>query len=291
MNHSRPPSSVPAADQFETPPAAPRPSGFAGASYRAISGKLTRFLARNVPTKKLVMRNARPLVSFTFDDAAASACTTGAALLEQHDARGTFYISGGNCGRPSPTGPLATADLIKAVRDRGHEIGCHTYSHARVAGLSRDALADELQHNQRFLQSVHGGIRLRNFAYPYGDISFATKRYLGACFDTCRSHTQGVNTGVADLGVLKSCALERISIDRQRIQDIIAETARRNGWLLFAGHDITDAPSQYGVRPDLLAFALRSALAAGCQLVSVSHALQILQSATPNSRDARTLGN
>ena len=285
MNQSRPSSSAPAADQYEAP-AAPRASSFVAAPYRAISGKLTRFLARNVPTKKLVMRNTRPLVSFTFDDVAASACTTGAALLEQQGARATFYISGANCGRPSPTGRLASPDLIKTLHQKGHEIACHTYSHKRVVELSRDALADELQSNQRCLQSVIGDVRLRNFAYPYGDISFAMKRYLEAHFDSCRSHTQGVNAGVADLGVLKSRGLERVSIDRQRIADVIAETVRRRGWLLFAGHDIADAPSPYGVPPDLLAFALRTAVDGGCQLVTVSRALQILQAAAPNGRDA-----
>lgn len=291
MNRSRPSSSAPAADQFETSVESPSPSGLAGAPYRVISGKLTRFLARNVRTKKLVMRNTRPLVSFTFDDVAASACTAGAMLLEQHEARGTFYVSGGNCGRASPTGPLATADLIRALHAKGHEIGCHTYSHTRVVELSRDALVSDLDRNHRFLQGILSDIALRNFAYPYGDIAFGAKRYLGARFDSCRSHTPGVNAGIADLSVLKSYALERASIDRQRILDVIGETVRRNGWLVFAGHDIADAPSQYGIQPELLAFALRSALAAGCQLVTVSQALRLLRSAAPNGGGARPLGN
>jgi peptidoglycan/xylan/chitin deacetylase (PgdA/CDA1 family) len=35
------------------------------------------------------------MVSFTFDDAPVSAATRGAGMLEEYDARGTFYISGG----------------------------------------------------------------------------------------------------------------------------------------------------------------------------------------------------
>src|SRR6202035_5589033 len=98
------------------------------APYEMLAGKLTRLLARNVPTKKLTMRNTRPLVSFTFDDAAATACTTGAALLEQLHARSTFYISGKNCGKPSPTGRLATAEQLKVLHANGHAIACPTYS-------------------------------------------------------------------------------------------------------------------------------------------------------------------
>ena len=118
MNRTQKHSGLPTADNFNAPVALPHAAGFRAGPYRAMAGKLTRFLARNVPTKKLTMRNARPLVSFTFDDAAASACTEGALLLEQHQVRGTFYISGGRCGTSSPTGRLATADQVAALRGR-----------------------------------------------------------------------------------------------------------------------------------------------------------------------------
>jgi peptidoglycan/xylan/chitin deacetylase (PgdA/CDA1 family) len=232
------------------------------------------------------MRNTRPLVSFTFDDAAATACTAGAALLEQFHARGTFYISGGKCGKPSPTGRLATVEQLKALHANGHEIACHTFSHTPVPGISRQALASDLERNRFFLQGILGNIPISNFAYPYGDISFATKRYLGGRYDSCRATTPGVNADVADLGVLRSNALEQSSIGRQGVTHLITETVRRNGWLLFASHDVNDVPSQYGVRPDLLTFALRSALAAGCRLVTVAQALRILRGEEPNGEAA-----
>jgi peptidoglycan/xylan/chitin deacetylase (PgdA/CDA1 family) len=272
-------SSLPATDDFGTSITPPNARGFIASPYQMVSGKLTRFLARNVGAKKIAMRNARPLISFTFDDAAASACSIGTALLEQYNVRGTFYISGGKCGTVSPTGPLATPDQLQSLHTRGHEIGCHTYSHLPVAGITHDALAAELERNRTFLQGVLGNIPLRNFAYPYGDISFATKRFLGDHFDSCRAITPGVNAGVADLDVLKSWALEDASIDRRRIIELIGETVRRNGWLLFASHDVDNAPSRYGVQPGLIEFALRRARAAGCQVVPVAQALRILNGA------------
>jgi peptidoglycan/xylan/chitin deacetylase (PgdA/CDA1 family) len=286
MNRTQQHSSLPVAEDFTAPITLPRVPGFAEAPYRMLTGKLTRLLARNVPTKKLAMRNTRPLVSFTFDDAAATACTAGAALLEQFHARGTFYISGGKCGKPSPTGRLATIEQLKALHANGHEIGCHTYSHTPVVGISRQALASDLERNRFFLQGILGHVPVSNFAYPYGDISFATKRYLGRHYDSCRAVTPGVNAEIADLGVLKSNALEQTSIGRQDISHLITETVRRNGWLLFASHDVNDVPSQYGVRPDLLTFALRSALAAGCRLVTVAQALRSLRGEEPNGEAA-----
>jgi peptidoglycan/xylan/chitin deacetylase (PgdA/CDA1 family) len=286
MNRTQQHSGLPVSEDFTAPITLPHTPGFAEAPYQMLTVKFTRFLARNVPAKKLTMRNSRPLVSFTFDDAAATACTTGAALLEQFHARSTFYISGGKCGKPSPTGRLASAEQLKALHGNGHEIACHSYSHMPVVGLSRQALAGDLDRNRSFLQGILGNIPISNFAYPYGDISFATKRYLGRRYDSCRALTPGVNADVADLGVLKCNALEQTSIGRQAVSHLITETVRRNGWLLFAAHDVSDMPSPYGVRPDFLTFALRSALAAGCRLVTVAQALRILRGEEPDREAA-----
>ena len=160
-----------------------------------------------------------------------------------------------------PTGRLATAEQLKALHGNGHEIACHTFS-AYAGRRHQPASAGERPRSQSlfFLQGILGNIPFSNFAYPYGDISFAAKRYLGGRYDSCRATTPGVNADVADLGVFKCNALEQTSIGRQGVSHLITETVRRNGWLVFASHDVNDAPSQYGVRPDLpdLRFAQRA---------------------------------
>lgn len=241
-----------------------------------LGGKLSRLLARSVVTKRLAMRNAKPVVSFTFDDAPASACDAGARLLEQYQARGTYYISGGGCGALSPGGKLASAAQVHALHAKGHEIGCHTYGHVAVSEVGDDSLTAELERNRCFLQSVDRGIVVRNFAYPFGDLSFRAKRRLEASFDSCRSLRPGVNVAAADLGALRSCQLQNSSIDRQGVLDIVAETVRRNGWLVFTSHDVASRPSRFGASPDLLAFALQAARAGGCHIVPVRQALRIV---------------
>ena len=253
-----------------TPFAQPRIDTREASLAGKISGKVSRFLARNVRTKTLTMRNTQPLVTFTFDDVAASACSVGAPILEQYNVCGTYYISGGGCGAASPGGRLATIDQMKALHAEGHELGCHTYSHPAVASISTGELARELDRNQAFLKSIASGIVVRNFAYPYGDYSFRTKRYLESRFDSCRSLIWGVNSGIADLGALKTHALENASLDRTRIVELIAETVRTNGWLIFSSHDVDVEPSKFGVSPDLLEFALAAARNAGCIPVTVA---------------------
>ena len=112
-----------------------------------------------------------------------------------------------------------------------------------------------------------------NFAYPYGDISFAASAISALQFlprDDARRECRCRRSRRVEIQ-----RLEQASISRQGVSQLIAETVRRNGWLLFASHDVNDTPSQYGVRPEFLTFALRSALAAGCRLVTVAQALRI----------------
>ena len=124
------------------------------------------------------MRNTRPLVTFTFDDVPASACIAGARTLEENGIRGTYYVSGGGCGAASPGGTLATIDEIEALYARGHEIGCHTYSHLAAGHVDAAELASDLARNHAFLTGFNSEIIVRNFAYPYGDLSFRSKQLL-----------------------------------------------------------------------------------------------------------------
>jgi peptidoglycan/xylan/chitin deacetylase (PgdA/CDA1 family) len=55
--------------------------------WTAISAKASRLLAGRLPTHSMRKVNPRPLVSFTFDDAPASSCREGAAILEGHGMR------------------------------------------------------------------------------------------------------------------------------------------------------------------------------------------------------------
>lgn len=241
-----------------------------------LRGMARRFLARNVRRKTLALHGSPAMVTFTFDDVAASACDVGARILEHHGIRGTFYVAGAGCGAPSPGGLLASLDQLRAIWAKGHEIGCHTYTHPVVSRISLGELATELDHNQRELKNINSEIMVRNFAFPYGDLSIRTKRYLEGRFDSCRSVHAGINCVVADLGSLKAWPLENASIDRARITGLIARTMQINGWLIFYSHDVAERPSRYGLTPDLLEWAVRSAKNSGCVLTTVAGGLELV---------------
>jgi peptidoglycan/xylan/chitin deacetylase (PgdA/CDA1 family) len=252
----------------DSPPADP-------SLWTTVSGKATRFLARHVPTKSLRKTNPQPLASFTFDDVPVSACRDGAAILEEHGMRATYFICAGGRGAASPSGPLASADDIAALAVRGHEIGCHTYSHRPVSTLSRPELAGDLDRNRAALEAICTGNAVRNFAFPYGDMSFGAKRYLERRFDSCRSGRFGLNAGSIDLGALRSWPLENASINRARIVKLIDETVRLHGWLIFNSHGLEKTPWRYGVTPDLFAFAVAAARSGGCRVTTIAEGLRL----------------
>jgi peptidoglycan/xylan/chitin deacetylase (PgdA/CDA1 family) len=235
-----------------------------------------RFIARQLCSKPMALRNARPMVSFTFDDVPASACEVGARILEQRGGRGTFYVAAEACGTSSPDGPTrASIDQLRKVWANGHEIGCHTFSHTAVRSLSLEELDAELGRNQTALKKIASNLVTRNFAYPYGDMSVRTKRHLETRFASCRSGHAGINAEIADLGALHAWPLDNASLDRAKIADLIAQTVQNRGWLIFYSHDVAERPSDFGVSPDLLEWAVCMAKQAGCVLTTVAEGLAL----------------
>jgi hypothetical protein len=65
-------------------------------------------------------------------------------------------------------------------------------------------------------------------------------------------------------------------------------TVRAKGWLIFYSHDVSERPSAFGVPPELLAFSVSAAKAAGCRVVTVASGLQ---AATGGNDTQSRIGN
>jgi peptidoglycan/xylan/chitin deacetylase (PgdA/CDA1 family) len=228
--------------------------------WTAAKAKVGHRLAMHFHVEAFQLRNQTPMVSFTFDDIPKSAATTGAGILEDHGVRGTFYVSGGLVGTTSSS-HWAAVDVpdIVALHRRGHEIGCHTFSHRRTCDLDAASLTAEIEQNRRYLRSVDPSIKIENFAYPFGYGSFGRKKQLKAAFQSCRGIVPGVNSGTVDPQFLRAMPLIDQHIDRDAIERALDETLINNGWLIFYGHDVAETPSPYGCSPALLNHALEAA--------------------------------
>jgi peptidoglycan/xylan/chitin deacetylase (PgdA/CDA1 family) len=237
---------------------------------------VSRKMARHHRTKPFRMRNDAPLVSFTFDDVPDSAYTNGASVLEQSGVRGTFYIAAGACGVTEPDWRVIGRHEVRALHERGHEIGCHTFSHARVDRLRADELDEECRRNRELLQELCPGLMIDNFCYPFGRTSFARKLELAHTFASCRGIYEGLNDGTVDLAMLRVVELYDRTLTPDKLRHILEETRARNGWLIFYSHDVADPPSWIGCSPNLLRTVVKAAQAAQLQCLPVRDALRAI---------------
>ena len=242
-------------------------------SSRDVVSRASRALAFYLPTKTLMMRNRRPIVSFSFDDVDESAVFNGARILERHGIRGTFYVAGGLCGTRYQRWLFASSESVRTLSVRGHEIGCHTYSHPDVQTLDRDGVDAELTANRDFFAALDGDISLDNFAYPYGSVGLPQKSVVQEQFWSCRGVRAGINAGRIDLGQLRAVQLYDVTLDADGIDTWINEVRRRNGWLIFYTHDVAASPTEHGCSLTLLELAAARATQADCACLTVREAM------------------
>jgi peptidoglycan/xylan/chitin deacetylase (PgdA/CDA1 family) len=214
------------------------------------------------------------MVSFTFDDAAASAGDAGAERLEKMAGRATYYIASGLAKQNAAGYSVIDRDRVRELHLGGHEIGLHGHAHRAVGALSAQDFRDDLQENREWLEAIHEGIRPANFAYPYGLASFARKRQLGALVTSSRSVTPGVNAGVFDPQFLRCVELADKRLTPEALASYLDIATRASGWLIFCSHDIADHPTPFGCTPSLFQRALDEVAARNVEIVTIAAALE-----------------
>jgi peptidoglycan-N-acetylglucosamine deacetylase len=87
------------------------------------------------------------LIAITFDDGPTTGYTESVLrILKAHRAHATFYLTGRECEQ----NPLGARDIAAG----GHEIGNHTYSHARMLLLPDKTVAEEIERTDEIIRSV-----------------------------------------------------------------------------------------------------------------------------------------
>ena len=108
----------------------------------------------------------------------------------------------------APDWAAGDADDVVALHRRGHEIGCHTFSHQRACDLDEASLTAGNHAQPRLPPRARSfDTRSTAFAYPFGYGSYARKHQLRTEFQTCRSIVPGVNAGGVDLQFLRAMPL------------------------------------------------------------------------------------
>jgi peptidoglycan/xylan/chitin deacetylase (PgdA/CDA1 family) len=235
---------------------------------RSLKGKLRRRLARLMERRPVTPALERPMVSFSFDDAPATAAQTGAAVLEAGRMRGTWFVCAGTLGQEGPMGLNLGPEAVSRLAQAGHEIACHTFSHLDCGRACAAEIEMDEAKNTEALQML-GLSAPRTFAYPYGEVSVPAKRALAPRFALLRALHHGVIARGCDLNQAPAVGIEGPDGEAlgSRWMD---EAARRNAWLILYTHDVRPDPSPWGCTPQALGRLVEKALTGGFDVVTVA---------------------
>ena len=171
----------------------------------------------------------RGLVGITFDDGYVSVLEAALPELRRHGFTATMFIISGRLGGSNewdegPRWPLMSASQIGELAAAGMEIGSHSATHARLAGIAADQLEAEVRDSKASIGELVGA-PIRGLAYPYGSMDAAARH---AVRDAGYDYACAVQTPVSELGFM---AMPRIYIGQH--DDARRMAAKR---LLFKGY-------------------------------------------------------
>jgi peptidoglycan/xylan/chitin deacetylase (PgdA/CDA1 family) len=195
----------------------------------------------------------RAAISLTFDDARFSQVDRGLSILDEYDARATFYVS-----IPSLEERL---DAWKTAVTKGHEIGNHTLTHpcsgnftfARERALedyTLDRMRDELEEANNTIKRLLV-VRPVSFAYPCGQKFVGRGRNLKSyvpvvaeMFITGRGWMDEWSNDPAFCDLAQLMGVELDGKDFEQVKQLIDRTLSNGGWLVFCGHEIGEGGHQ-----------------------------------------------
>jgi peptidoglycan/xylan/chitin deacetylase (PgdA/CDA1 family) len=192
----------------------------------------------------------RQAVALTFDDGPNPFYTPQILDIFREagaPARATFFMIGEQIERYPET--------AQAVREQGHEIGNHTYTHPYLTRLDDEACRDELVRTHRLIESRTGAAP-RTFRPPYID---------------CDERVAGIaaSLGYAIIGAVNGEARDWEQPGVRHIVDATKEQVRPGSVLLF--HD------GYGDRSqtvEAVRILVPELLAQGYELMTVSELME-----------------
>jgi peptidoglycan/xylan/chitin deacetylase (PgdA/CDA1 family) len=240
---------------------------------RSIADRVRNALAKRSPMKTVCARRSRGVLSVSFDDFPKTAWTVGGTILRQHEAQGTYFVSGSHCGQWFDGQQQYDDRDLQELHEAGHEVGSHLYEHLSVLRLSRAKLHELIVRNDDFVRERLKDVHMTSFAYPYGDASLTAKRICARSFAVCRGIFGTTNGDRVELAQLSAVGLERRSVDTTDWSRLIHETAARKSWLVVFTHDVDENASPFGCRPKELDRLLLLARSAGIDIMPIKSAL------------------
>jgi peptidoglycan/xylan/chitin deacetylase (PgdA/CDA1 family) len=238
----------------------------------AFIDKMRRRAGRYLDVRAEMIQPARGVLSLSFDDIPASAWLEAGPILAEHGVKATYYVCGGLSGGRNLDLPQFETEHLQALHEAGHEVGCHTYEHVSTLTLSPAELDASLARNAAWVSERLDDYQMLSFAYPFGDCALEAKPVIDRRFLCGRGVRDGINAGRVDRNLLQAVGLESRRLPGYDLEQMVADTAASKGWLIAYGHDVSDAPTPYGCKPEDIDRLIRLAKAADLDIQPVAAA-------------------
>lgn len=209
------------------------------------------------PLNPPVDATPKKMIALTFDDGPNSANTAKILdLLEEYDAKATFFVCGSNV-------TVNTRGVLQRAITLGCEIGNHTLSHKDMKTLSEEELLKEIGETNEKV-ALHSGTDYQCKVYrpPYGNINLSAMNML---YDN-EIYMYSVHWSSDSLDWEYQSRYKKGEITREAavqgaFDTIVRETTEGTVILMHDIHEIT---------PDILKLVLEKYTAEGYTFVTVS---------------------
>jgi peptidoglycan/xylan/chitin deacetylase (PgdA/CDA1 family) len=239
-------------------------------TLRSQLGMLGRQWLSSMYSRRVVLGNRGPIVSFSFDDFPRSAFMVGGRILHNHGVRGTYYAAVGLMNKSTELGEQFHRGDLDALLDDGHELASHTFSHISCRSVSCLAFRGEVEKGRRAIRDLTGRNDSGNFAFPFGDVTLNAKKTVGRDVTSCRGIWNGLNGPEIDLNLLRANCLYGDQATFGGVRDLILDNERRKSWLIFYSHDVQHTPSRFGCTPALLESTVGFAMRMNARILTVA---------------------
>ena len=128
------------------------------------------------------------VVCLVLDDGFINQYDNAVPILEAHGFRATFFVMANTAENPTRMNWTILTDLA----NRGHDIQCHSYSHANLTELTTEELYHEVVESKDVFASH--GFDTKLFSYPYGQFNDTVLNLVNQHYSLSRGTNWGMNS-------------------------------------------------------------------------------------------------
>lgn len=197
-----------------------------------------------------------PLVTVTFDDGWESAYSVAGPIMSQYNIASTQYILPSQFTSPN----YMSVAQAKSMKEAGHEITSHTYTHPNLTHISQGEVVKELDLSLQVLKKLKLSDNDKlNFAPPNGAVNEQAIAEIKTRFFSSRNVNGDLANDVSSNDINVKGSFNRYNIigysvgeytTDEQFKQALEFAKRRNAWFVPVYHQVDSSADPYSVSPE-----------------------------------------